>query len=45
MVLRMMRAGHKCVVYDVHPEATQARATGATCSRTSSASRSRAPSG
>ena len=34
MVLRVMRAGHKCVVYDVHPEATQALvkegATGAT---------------
>src|SRR5262245_62474581 len=24
MVLRVMRAGHKCVVYDVHPEAIQA---------------------
>ena len=24
MVLRLMRAGHKCVVYDVHPEAVQA---------------------
>src|SRR5262249_22026606 len=24
MVLRIMRAGHKCVVYDVHPEAIQA---------------------
>ena len=34
MVLRVMRAGHKCVVYDVHPEAIQALvkegATGAT---------------
>src|SRR5215468_5722014 len=34
MVLRVMRAGHKCVVYDVHPEAMQGLvkegATGAT---------------
>jgi len=24
MVLRLMRAGHKCVVYDVHQEAVKA---------------------
>ena len=24
MVQRLMRAGHQCVVYDVHPEAVQA---------------------
>ena len=24
MVRRLMRAGHECVVYDVHPEAVQA---------------------
>src|SRR5262249_57455033 len=34
MVLRVMRAGHKCIVYDVHPEPIQALvkegATGAT---------------
>ena len=26
MVRRLMRAGHRCVVYDVHPEAVQSLA-------------------
>jgi 6-phosphogluconate dehydrogenase len=24
MVRRLLRAGHKCIVYDIHPEAVQA---------------------
>ena len=26
MVLRLMRAGHQCIVYDIHPEAVQSLA-------------------